>query len=83
MVAADASGSVTSALSPSSSPPASAVQIGVTVPAYSTDPAKIAVRIRLVGVIIGTLFSGAFALNQLQRNVQLEQGSQEEYVRHE
>jgi hypothetical protein len=59
------------------------VQTEVTESAHGSDPAVIAARIGLAGVIVGALLAGAFALNQLRRNAQLEQRSQEEKVRHE
>lgn len=83
MTAAHSSGSVTPALPSSSSPPATTVQTGVTSPAHSNHPAVIAARIGLAGVIICALIAVAFALNQLRRNPQLEQRSQEEKIRHE
>jgi uncharacterized membrane protein len=71
--AANASVYVMPSLTPSSSPPATAVQTGVSASAYGIDPAAIAARIGLAGVIVGALLAGAFAVNQLRPDARLEQ----------
>jgi hypothetical protein len=68
---AHASVSAPPSLPPSSSPPAPAVQTGVSAWVLGSDPAGFAARIGLAGVIAGALLAGACTLKQPRRNAQL------------
>ena len=80
---AHASVSVLPSLPPSSSPPATATQTGVSAWVHGSDPAVIAAPIGLAGVIVGALLAGACALKQPRRNAQLAQQRQGEQFRQE